>query len=257
MNKNIEFFLWSLKIGAILNIYFLYQTFTNPLICNNYNLLIPSRIFFLVSIYRCLFPVNYVGSFVFHKSIFSSVFITRLFATFSEVAMIYQISFLLYLLNINNIYFINLISVFMVIQVIISQFFVWGAILTRKSILYFYEELGWFIIYFLNTSNCIFLFSQIEYSNGAYVLIVLNILFGIFYLPWQFIHLKTIYTRSTNNRFSNIATGSVLEGFNSAIKTKNFSLKLGDWGGVIGLTWMFAYWASIMPLWIYLIVRLY
>ena len=39
----------------------------------------------------------------------------------------------------------------MVVQVVISQGFVWGAILTERLALYFYEELGWAIIFAANT----------------------------------------------------------------------------------------------------------
>ena len=35
----------------------------------------------------------------------------------------------------------------MVLQVSISQFFVWSAILFNEENLYFYEELGWFVIF--------------------------------------------------------------------------------------------------------------
>ena len=256
MKQNINFFLWSIKIGAVLNLYFFYKTFSSPLLFTNLNLLIPARVFFLVSVYRCLFPVNYVGNIVFHKSIFSSVFITRLCATFSEIAMIYQISYLLHLLNVNNIFFINLISIFMVVQVIISQCCVWIAILKRNTVFYFYEELGWFIIYFFNTTISIYLFSSIEYSEKIYILIIINIFFGIFYLPWQFIHLRTIYNRSKKNRLDDLNKISIINGLKNSIKVKNLSVKLDDWGGIIGLTWMLAYWASIMPIWIYLIISL-
>ena len=49
--------------------------------------------------------------------------------------------------------FVDLISWLMVIQVIISQFFCWGAILLKYERFYFYEEFGWFIIFFINKKN--------------------------------------------------------------------------------------------------------
>jgi hypothetical protein len=56
------------------------------------NLVLPAQIFFVVSLYRCLFPVRYEHNVVFHDSIFSSIFATRLSATIAEVAYIYQFS---------------------------------------------------------------------------------------------------------------------------------------------------------------------
>ena len=37
-------------------------------------------------------------------------------------------------------------------QVVISQAFVWSAILTKRLHLYFYEELGWLVIFAANTA---------------------------------------------------------------------------------------------------------
>jgi hypothetical protein len=39
-----------------------------------------------------------------------------------------------------------------------------------------------------------------------------------------------------------------------ALQTRQPSTLSGDWGGAIGLTWMTAYWASLIPLWIYHVV---
>ena len=40
-----------------------------------------------------------------------------------------------------------------------------------------------------------------------------------------------------------------------ALHKRKPSTLSGDWGGAIGLTWMTAYWASLIPLWIYHVVR--
>ena len=222
-------------------------------------LIIPARIFFLVSIYRCLFPVNYIGNIIFHSSFFSSIFLTRLFATCSEIAMIFQISYLIRLFNVNNIYLIDVLSSLMVVLVVFSQFFVWVAILKRKSIYYFYEEIGWFIIYAINTTVSIYLYFQLYLLNSVHLLIVLNILFGFFYLPWQILHLNYLRKniREVNENNFNRITYKLSTGLFNSLTSKNISVKLEDWGGFIGMTWMTAYWATIMPLWIYVIVSLY
>src|SRR5216683_7970406 len=49
------------------------------------------------------FPVRYEHNVVFHDSIFSSIFVTRLFATFSEIAYIFLFSHVLRLLNIDHV----------------------------------------------------------------------------------------------------------------------------------------------------------
>ena len=88
---------------------------------------------------------------VLHKSFLSSVFLTRFLATFVEVAYIYQFSYLIRLINSDQIPLVDVLSWLMVVQVIASQCFVWGAILTQKQTFYFYEELGWGVIFSINT----------------------------------------------------------------------------------------------------------
>jgi hypothetical protein len=70
-----------------------------------------------VSAYRCLFPVRYEHNVVFHNSIFSSIFVTRLFATFSEIAYIFLASHVLRLLNIDHVEWVIALSWLMVAQV--------------------------------------------------------------------------------------------------------------------------------------------
>jgi hypothetical protein len=69
--------LWLLKLGAPINLYFLASTFA-PSPARDAHILIPARIFFAVSAYRCLFPVRYEHNVVFHDTPFSSIFVTRL-----------------------------------------------------------------------------------------------------------------------------------------------------------------------------------
>ena len=40
-----------------------------------------------------------------------------------------------------------------------------------------------------------------------------------------------------------------------SIKIKILTTKSEAWGGVIGMMWMAAYWAILIPVWIYLIVQ--
>ena len=162
MLRDLKVFFWLLKFGAVLNLYFFIQTLIPPLNLLQPQILIPAQILFFVFIYRCLFPVRYENNAVLHLSFFSSIFFTRLLATFSEIAFIYQISYILRLFNVNQVYWIDALSWFMVIQVVISQCFVWSAILTSRRILYFYEEIGWELIFIANTIGSIFLYVTIN-----------------------------------------------------------------------------------------------
>ena len=76
------------------------------------------QILFAVSAYRCLFPVRFEHNVVFHDSIFSSIFVTRLLATFSEIALIFLFSHVLRLLNIDKVEWVSALSWLMVAQVV-------------------------------------------------------------------------------------------------------------------------------------------
>ena len=254
-----KFFLWLLKLGTLLNLYLFSKTLIPPLVFADIHILIPAQIFFIVSAFRCFFPVSYVSSAVLHDSLFSSIFLTRLLATFSEVAYIYQFSYLLRLFNADQIPLVDVLSWLMVVQVVISQFFVWGAILTGRQKLYFYEELGWGIIFIINTIASIILYWTLDILSGYKVLLQINILFGTVYLPWQLVHLRALLLKAkdqgVNENIYGYITGKMLIiGLKKSIKIKILTTKLEDWGGVIGMMWMAAYWAILIPVWIYLIV---
>ena len=185
MLKDLKIFLWLMKAGTLVNLYYLGRTFTPPLASTNAHLLLPAQVFFVVSAFRCLFPVRYEGNIVFHDSPLSSIFLTRLFATFSEVALIYLLAHVIQFRNAGQFGWINALSLFMIVQVTISQLFVWGAILTRRALLYFYEELGWAIIFAANTVASAYLFWSVGKAGSGEFLLRLNLLFGVVYLPWQ------------------------------------------------------------------------
>jgi hypothetical protein len=44
-------------------------------------------------------------------------------------------------------------------------------------------------------------------------------------------------------------------GLYKAIQVKNVTTQSQAWGGLIGMMWMVAYWASLLPIWIYFIIR--
>ena len=94
-----KYLLWILKIGTLINIYFLLQTIVSPISSVDPYLLIPAQILFLVSAYRCMFPVNYSSHAVLHDNVFSSVFITRFLVTFVEISYIFMFSHVIRIIN--------------------------------------------------------------------------------------------------------------------------------------------------------------
>ena len=130
--------LWLLKLGALINLYFLASTLRLPPGLADAHIVVPAQILFAVSAYRCLFPNRYKDNVVLHATPLSSTLVTRLLATCVEVAWIYQFSYVIRLLNIDDVGWVDALSWMMVAQVVISQVFVWGAILTERLALYFF-----------------------------------------------------------------------------------------------------------------------
>jgi len=245
MSRDYTVPLWLLKLGAALNVYFLLNTpdAGDPLI------VAPARILFAVSAFRCLFPVRYEHNVVFHDSIFSSIFLTRLLATLAEIAYIFQFSRVLRILDTDHIPLVSGLSWLMVAQVVISQLLVWAAILTGRLALYFYEELGWALIFGANAMASAYLFFHASIPASHRVLLELNLLFGAVYLPWQLIHLRMLGANARRAPVDGAAGG-----LQRALSVRNRRTDAESWGGLVGLSWMIGYWATIIPAWVYGIV---
>jgi hypothetical protein len=256
--RDYTFFFWLLKLGGLVNLYFLASTVPVPSGADVY-VIVPAQILFVVSAYRCFFPVRYEHNVVFHNSVFSSIFVTRLLATFSEIAYIFMFSHVLRLLNVGQVLWVSAFSWLMVAQVVISQGFVWAAILTQRFELYFYEELGWAFIFAANTIASAYLYWMVGAPGGKNVLLQLSLVFGIVYLPWQFIHLNTLRADAkVQMEKTGVVTSSIsmrlTSGLMRAVLVKNRRTDADSWGGFIGLTWMTAYWATLIPVWVYYVV---
>jgi hypothetical protein len=247
--------LWLLKLGALVNLYFLVDTFALSSGSSDAQIVIPAQILFAVSAYRCLFPVAYKDNVVFHDSPLSSVFVTRLLATFVEVAWVYQFSRVVRLLNVDHVGWVDALSWLMVLQVVISQGFVWAAIATRRLVLYYYEELGWAVIFAANTIASAYLYATVDTLGDGGSLLVLNLLFGLVYLPWQFIHVRGLRADArtgaeTAEPAGRVTWDVVANGLGESIRVRNRRTDAGAWGGLVGLTWMVSYWATLIPLWV-------
>ncbi len=251
--------LWLLKLGGVLNLYFLVDSRLLASRVEDAYLVLPAQILFAVSAYRCFFPVRYEHNVVLHDSILSSIFVTRLFATFSEIACVFMFSHVLRVLNVEHVEWVTVVSWLMVAQVVISQGFVWTAILVEQFEYYFYEELGWVFVFAVNTIASAYLYLTIEAFGGRKVLLLLNLLFGILYLPWQTMHLVSLRAEAAGNADQHASSlpmsTRLANGLHRAVNVKNRRTDGHSWGGIIGLTWMAAYWATLIPMWTYYIVR--
>jgi hypothetical protein len=262
MFRDYTIVLWLLKLGGLVNLYFLVSARLLASGDADAYVVIPAQILFAVSAYRCLFPVRYEHNIVFHDIIFSSIFVTRLLATCSEIAYIFLLSHVLRLLNIDHVGWVTGLSWLMVAQVAISQGFVWAGILTEQLEFYYYEELGWALIFVANTIGSAYLCVTVGALSGREILLQLNLVFGIVYLPWQIIHLITLRasarTKSGDTGTSVASTSMrLLKGLNRAVRAKIRRTDADSWGGLIGLIWMTCYWATLIPIWVYCILKCY
>lgn len=252
--KDLTAFLWLLKLGALVNLYLLASTLVPPANTADPRLLVPAQVLFVVSAFRCLFPNQYKGNVVFHDTPLSSIFLTRLLATFAEVGFIYQLSHVLRLLNVERLGWVDALSWLMVLQVVISQCFVWGAILTGRLALYFWEELGWAVLVAANAVASAGLWANRDALGDARILIYINLLFGLVYLSWQVPNLRLqIADASRAGETLRPATrpswAQLGEGLRRSIRARNPTTDATAWGGLVGLTWMTGYFATLLPLW--------
>ena len=261
MTKDFTLFLWLLKLGALVNLYFLAGTLGFRPGEADPHIVVPAQILFVVCGYRCLLPNRYENNVVLHASPLSSALVTRVLATFAEVAWIYQFSHVIRLLNVEQVAWVEALSWLMVVQVVVSQLFVWGAIVTGRLWLYVYEEFGWAVIFLANSIASAWLYLNVDVPGGSEVLLQANLLFGLVYLPWQIFHLRALRAearvhdettppppRVTPRLFASHLRGSLFEW--------NRATDAASWGGLIGLTWMTAYWATLIPFWVHGVVKL-
>lgn len=250
--------LWLLKLGTVLNLYFFFRTLGLSAETVGLQLLVPAQILFVVSAYRCFFPNRYGGNIVFHETRLSSTLVTRVLATAVEVSYIYAFAYVLRRLNVGEVGWVNVVAWAMVAQVVVSQGFVWGAILTARPLLYFYEEIGWWLIFAANTAASAFLMTRPETPVGA-ELLTLNLIFGLFYLPWQLLHLWTLRreARHAGPSAEPLSWAVVSSNARRAFEETNRRTDAASWGGFVGLTWMSAYWAMLVPPWLYYIVLVF
>jgi len=260
MPQDFTIFLWFLKLGALVNLCFLAKTLVPPASTTDPHLLVPAQILFAVSGFRCLFPNQYKGNVVFHDTPLSSIFLTRLLATFAEIGFVYLLSCVLRRFNVDRLGWVDALSWLMVVQVVISQCFVWSAILTGRLALYFWEELGWTILVAANAVASTGLYATRHARGDAAVLIHMNLLFGLVYLAWQVPNLKLQIADATRageslQPLARVSWKMLGEGLRRSIRERNRTTRATAWGGLVGLLWMTGYFATLLPMWANRIVR--
>ena len=246
MPNDFRGWLWVLKLGALINLYLIAGLFA--LATPDLYAVVPALILLGVSLFRCLFPNRYLDNIVFHDTPLSSIFLTRCLATFSEVAYIYQFSYVIRVLNVESVGWVDALSWLMVMQVGVSQVFVWSAILTQRLRLYFFEEVGWWVIFFANTLTSGFLYLSADTPPEGLLLLKLNLIFAVGYLPWQVLHLRSLRKESHTGSEASVGWRT---GLREAVQDRQPRTDSAGWGGAIGLTWMVAYWATLIPFWVY------
>src|SRR5262245_51477395 len=254
MFQDFTIFLWLLKLGALVNLYLLANTLVPPGNTADPHLLVPAQVLFGVSAFRCLFPNQYKGNVVFHDTPLSSIFLTRLLATCAEVGFIYQLSDVLRLLNVDRLGWVNALSWLMVVQVVISQFFVWGAILTGRLALYFWEELGWAILVAANAIASVGLYAHGGALGDAKFLLYINLVFGVVYLVWQVPNLRLQIADArrageTLRPATPVSWKLLGTRLRRAIRERNATTSATTGGSAVGLTWMAGYFATLLPMW--------
>lgn len=259
MLRDFSIFLWLLKLGAVPNLWFLASSFAAPASAVDPQLLVPARILWAVSAFRCLFPNQYKANVVLHDTALSSIFLTRLLATFAEIGFIYLLARVLRLMNVERIGWVDALSWYMVAQVVLSQGFVWGAILTGRLALYFWEELGWAVLIAANAAASLALWPQRAPLGDAGVLLTINLVFAAVYLAWQVpnLRLQIADARRAGETLLRGAGMPLGEGLRRALHERRVTTDAAAWGGLVVLLWMAGYFATLLPLWAHTIVAVF
>ena len=243
----------TLALGALLNLWLLHQSAGSeaPLPA-----LLPARIFFTVSAFRCTFPCRYKGNVVLRDTWLSSILLTRTLATVAEVSWIYQLAWLGFALNPASVLMFCL-AVGMMACVVLAQGCVWIAVLSNTHGLMYWEELGWAAIFMLNTLiNAVVVSPPPGSLDGPRRV---SWCFGCVYLPYQLLlHIPKLYAdRFVECTSTGTARASCpVVSWQSARRAACFRAPTTDWqrwGGFVGAIWMVCYW-GLLPLWhIYLV----
>lgn len=243
-NDSIHPVFFVLKAGTVLNLFLLWKSFSSEAVVN---VRLPAQIFFGVSAYRCMFPNRYSNSAVLHDTIFSSSLITRILATFTEISWIYQLSYIAQTIEVpaDSAAVADLLAQLMLVQCAISQLYVWVTVISGVGHWMFWEELGWAVIFILNTTINWWGRADPHYQGHARI----SIVYACLFLPYHLgLHLPSLYKSRAKELATGVTTTLSWEGIRRAATVRKPTRNLEDFGGFVGAIWMVGYWA-VLPLW--------
>lgn len=258
MNGDLAPFLHALKLGVITNLGFAVHALGLPAQGRDATLVFPAVILFVVSAWRCAFPNRYEDNVVLHDSVLSSAFVTRVLATFSEIAYVTFFALALTRLDAEGRAGIQAIAAVMLVAATVSQGFVWTAILTGRYRLYVYEEVGWFLLFAGHTAGAAWLLAAGPTTDGTRLLLLLSLVFGGLYLPWQGFHLRFLLSEARAQEADPppaMAQTPIVSRVRAALFSRRRATSSEAWGGLIGVTWMAAYWVLVIPVWMHVVLR--
>lgn len=253
-------------VGALTNAVLLYWTFDlhEDVPCD---ILFTAQVFIAVCGFRCVFPNRYNDNVVLHDTWLSSIWITRVLATFSETFWLYQLSVLNRDLNAirgnGPLVWIDIASWLMAFLCCFAQCCVWSSLTFQTDILMWYEEFNWALMFILNTSvNLTFFFTGDIYgADPRWQCVWISLLFGAIYLPFQIGgHLPYIMNADRRDRHKkekiNLDFKQVKKGCLRMMTHRKPSTTSQDWGDSVGAFWMFGYWI-LEPVWLFLVALSY
>jgi len=249
----------ALILGAALNAYLAYVCFVT-MADHNRSALVPAQIFVVVCGYRCAFPNRYNNSVVLWDTWLSSLFLTRVLATFAEIAWIWQLAWFLREQGGSLSTLIAVGSWIMVASCVVAQCCVWSALLFETKGLMFYEEALWTAMFVINTAASAQLYVE-GASDGYETLLVISIVFGLLHLPFQLCgHLPDLAGEPRGCQVLGDFTGPRFKaGLQKALYHRvpaSESEGAAQWGGLVGLVWFVVYMA-VLPLWPVLLASYY
>lgn len=256
-----------MAFGAFTNAWCLYKTQSLHEDVPN-SILIPAQVFIAVCGYRCIFPNRYNACVVLHDTMFSSIWITRFLATFSETFWLYQLHCLAMDLNAirpgGPLLWIDALARVIFFLVCFAQCCVWSSFIFETDILMWYEEANWAVMFVLNSAiNLWFLVSGDMFSSTdpRWSCVWLSLVFGVIYLPWQIGgHLPYINSLERQEQRKkerlDVSLRQVKKGCLRALFHRKPTTLAEDWGGSIGAFWMFGYWI-LEPFWLLYVAYTY
>ena len=112
-------------------------------------------------------------------------------------------------------------------------------------------------MYVENTLASAYLLLTADLPAGGALLLWWNLLFGVPYVPFQVANLRAVWAQARKQGAGSApwTLERLAIGVQRSVRVKNRRTDAESWGGIVGLMWMTGYWAVVLPLWVYAIVR--